>query len=403
MKELERQSEGGEGGEQEPDDEGRRGGGGYAVDGGRGQGRGVGGEVKRGGGGGLPGDAGKGKGGGGKTPIAKVFPSKPRPACIDTETIPSKRGRELGEPPDPISTEEPTEAATPRMDQGDGKAEGGEGTGGATKGWVDSSVSTSMEEFLRTTEIPQPQQLTPAPVSQRARADVITSGGKDVGSPAKLRRVGGGEEAVREEVEIEDFMMEETVRQEGGRGEDGEISPTQVFTGGLEAGKEGKHHQGIGCGGDDDEDGQGGNGTPHTPTEPWSDHDAPMEDEDGGERDGGGGGIDIPQRLLPPGEGQGGGGGGIDIPPRPLPPGEGQGGEGGIDIPQRPLPPGEGQGGGTGAGGRRSTTTEKDSTMNGQNVHYRTSPTSSRTTAKHPRSCRARTASRSRRKTTTTR
>ena len=257
MKELERQSEGGEGGEQEPDDEGRRGGGGYAVDGGRGQGRGVGGEVKRGGGGGLPGDAGKGKGGRGKTPIAKVFPSKPRPAFADTETIPSKRGRELGEPSDPVSTEEPTEAATPRLDQGDGKAEGGEGTGGATEGWVDSSVSTSMEEFLRTAEIPQPQQLTPAPVSQRARADVITSGRKDVGSPAKLRRVGGGEEAVREEVEIEDFMMEETVRQEGGRGEDGEISPTQVFTGGFEAGKEGKHHQGIGRGGDDDEDGQG--------------------------------------------------------------------------------------------------------------------------------------------------
>ena len=235
-------------------------------------------------------------------PIAKTFP-KPRPTPIVTDSnvleagtkdaAPAKRGRELGEPSDPID-EAPTEAATPILDD----------KGWTAEEWVDSSVSSGMEEFMRKAgTVEQPEQLTPVAASQ-PRADMIMAGRKNACSPAKLRRV-GGEEADRGEEEKEDEDMQPKATEEKKRnagiggvedreGEE-EVSPTltfppaqrslkgtagkgkeggggawepevaweaeeEAFTGGLEVGE--------GRGGvearqeEDEEDGQGGNETP---------------------------------------------------------------------------------------------------------------------------------------------
>ena len=105
------------------------------------------------------GERGKGK----KVPIANTFP-RPRPPQIamtglPTSGSPAKRGRELGErSPDYIDAE-PTEAATQGQGPDEGHQDGGveeeeEEDGG--QGWVDSSVSSAMEEFMRTAAIPQP-------------------------------------------------------------------------------------------------------------------------------------------------------------------------------------------------------------------------------------------------------
>ena len=121
-------------------------------------------------------------------PIAKTL-TKPRPSPIVTameeeevgamlgrKDFKAKRGRELGEPSDPIETE-PTEAATPVA----GKEGGGEE-------WVDSTVSSEMEEMFRKCPFDQPEQLTPVAAPQ-PRPDVCTAGRKSANSPAKLRRV----------------------------------------------------------------------------------------------------------------------------------------------------------------------------------------------------------------------
>ena len=354
------------------------------------------------GGGEGEGERGKGK----KVLIAKTFP-RPRPLQIAMTGLssgsPTKRGRELGErSPDYIDAD-PTEAAT----QGQGPDEGHQGGGveeeDGGQGWGDSRVSPPMEELLRTAAIPQPQQLTPDALP---RADVITAGRKQAGSPAKLRRVGGGEEeALKEDDPMqpneEEGEVEETARaavsptqpftpkgQRGGSPGLGEDEVEEVvFTGGVdEEGGEGGGRVAEGGGVEyvEEEDGQGGNETPHAPTEAWSDAGdvgAPMDEEEGeGEERGGEGGIDIPPRPLPPGGGRGGEGG-YDIPPLPRPPGVGGGGEGGIDTPQGLRPPGGGGGGEggidveprllppTGAGGRRLTTPEWTTTTRSDDHH----------------------------------
>ena len=210
-------------------------------------------------------------------------------------------------------------------------------------------MSSGMEEFMRKAgAIEQPEQLTPVAPSQ-PRADVITAGRKNAGSPAKLRRVGGEEADRREEEKEDDDMqpeaMEEKRRNAGtGGAEDGkegdeEVFPTltfppaqrswtageegeggvrepgaawgaeeETFTGGMEVGDEGGGGGGGGAEArqeEDEEDGQGGNETPHAATEPWSDTGVAMEEDDdeggSGEGKGGGGGIDVPPRPLPPG------------------------------------------------------------------------------------------------------
>ena len=159
-------------------------------------------------------------------------------------------------------------------------------------------MSPSMEEFMRTAASPQPQQLTPDALP---RADVITAGRKQARSPAKLRSVGGEEEAEKEDETMqlngEEGEVEETARvavsptqtftpkgQRGGSpvlGED-EVEEA-VFIGGLnsEGGGGGGGGGGAAEGGAEraDEDGLGGNETPHAPTEAWSDAGAPMEEE----------------------------------------------------------------------------------------------------------------------------
>ena len=127
-------------------------------------------------------------------PIAKTFP-KPRPAPIVTDSNILAAGTKDAAPPREGENwaSHRTLSMRPRPKRRPPSSRQRRWT---AEEWVDSSVSSGMEEFMRkAAPIEQPEQLTPVAASQ-PRADVITAGRKNAGSPAKLRRV-GGEEADR--------------------------------------------------------------------------------------------------------------------------------------------------------------------------------------------------------------